>query len=203
MKKVAIIFDFDETLVEESTSAFVKNLGINVDEFWAKTVQKLIDEDWDPIPAYMFRILEYSFQKNTKIITKKSFIEFSKKLVYKPGVKELLPKLREKIYEMDSNVSIDFFIISSGIGEIIKNSEIAEEFTDIWASDFSYDKFGEIVFPKKVLSFTDKTRYIFQISKGLTGEKYRGKPYVVNEKMDETKYSIPIENIYGIIFLNK
>ena len=198
MKKIAIILDFDETLVEESTSAFLESLDINVNKFWGETVQKLLNEDWDPVPAYMYKMLEYSFNDNNHTITKNSFTKFAKKLTYKPGVKELFSKLKKEIKDIENTASVDFYIISSGIGELIKNTEIAEEFSDIWASDFSYDKNGGIVFPKKVLSFTDKTRYIFQISKGMTGNKFRNKPYIVNEKVDETDYSIPIENMIYI-----
>jgi HAD superfamily phosphoserine phosphatase-like hydrolase len=198
MKKIAIIFDFDETLVEESTSAYLESLDIDINEFWGETVQELLDQDWDPVPAYMYKMLEYSFNDNNHTITKQSFEKFAKQITYKPGVKELFSNLRTEIKNIDNSVSIDFYIISSGIGELIRNTEIAKEFNDIWASDFSYDKKGEIVFPKKILSFTDKTRYIFQISKGMTGKKYRNKPYVVNEKVDKNNYSVPIENMIYI-----
>jgi len=198
MKKIAIIFDFDETLVEESTSAFLKSLDVDVNKFWGETVQELLAQDWDPVPAYMYKMLEYSFNDNNHTITKQSFEKFAKKIKYKSGVKELFANLKDEIKNLDTSANIEFYIISSGIGELIRNTVIAKEFTDIWASDFSYDKKGEIVFPKKILSFTDKTRYIFQISKGMIGEKYRNSPYIVNEKIDENDYAIPIKNMIYI-----
>ena len=36
----------------------------------------------------------------------------------------------------------------------------------IWASDFAYDDQGRIKFPRKIISFTDKTRYIFHVPEG-------------------------------------
>jgi len=197
MNKVAIIFDFDETLVEESTSAFLSSKGIDIDDFWGKTVKKLIDEDWDPVPAYMYKMIETSIHKQKKI-TKDDFTNFAQKLVYKKGVTDLFNNLKEYVKEHFKNTELQFFIISSGIGEIIRNTEIAHHFTDIWASDFEYESNKEIIFPKKIVSFTDKTRYIFQISKGQIGENYRGKPYIVNEKTINKNYHIPIKNMIYI-----
>ena len=197
MNRIAIIFDFDETLVEESTSAFLAHKGIDVDTFWQKTVQKLILQDWDPVPAYMYKMIESSIHKGTNI-KQQDFKEFAKLLVYKKGVKDLFENLKDYVKENLKNTELNFFIISSGIGELIRNSEIAPYFTDIWASDFEYDHNSEIIFPKKVVSFTDKTRYIFQISKGQIGENYRAKPYVVNEKTIDKNYHTPIKNMIYI-----
>lgn len=195
MNKIALIFDFDETLVEESTSAFLASFGIDIDNFWKKRVNALIEEDWDPVPAYMFKMIEASV---TDSMTRNDFLSFAKQVQYKRGVKTLFSELKKYVVENHSNYQIEFYIISSGIGEIIRNTDIAKNFTDIWASDFEYDSNGEIVFPKKVLSFTDKTRYIFQISKGMVGSEYRSKPYIVNEKYDSNEYVIPFKNMIYI-----
>jgi phosphoserine phosphatase len=193
--KIALIFDFDETLVDESTSAFIGSLGINVDEFWQTTVKKLIDQDWDPVPAYMFKMIEASLKTQ---ITKESFASFAQEIVYKNGVEDLFPNLTEHLRSNHPKYEIEFYIISSGIGEIIRHTSIAKHFKDIWASDFAYDNNAEIVFPKKILSFTDKTRYLFQISKGMVGSSYRSKPYIVNEKYDSQNYTIPFKNMIYI-----
>ena len=49
---IAIIFDFDDTLVPDSTSGYLAQQGINVGDFWQHAVQPLINDDWDPVPAY-------------------------------------------------------------------------------------------------------------------------------------------------------
>ena len=195
MNKIAVIFDFDETLVEESTSAFLQSKGIDINTFWGKTVMSLIQQDWDPVPAYMFKMIEVSM--NTSI-TKNDLVNFAKKIKYKKGVKSLFSNLNEHLAKENSGFEIEYYIISSGIGDLIKQTSIAKNFKDIWASDFAYDSNGEIAFPKKVLSFTDKTRYIFQISKGMVGEDFRSKPYVVNDKYESDSYVIPFKNMIYI-----
>ena len=64
---------------------------------------------------------------------------------------------------------IEFYLISSGIGDILRTAKIAKEFTSIWACEFAFDSHGAITSPKNIVSFTDKTRYIFHVSKGLIG----------------------------------
>jgi len=192
MKKIAIIFDFDETLVEESTSAFLETRNVDINKFWGETVKALIDKDWDPVPAYMFKMIELSLSKS---ISKSDFIAFADDIKYKKGVKELFSNLKAYLSSISSNFEIEYYIISSGIGDVIRSSEISKNFKDIWASDFEYDENEQIIFPKKVLSFTDKTRYIFQISKGMVGKEFRSQPYVVNDKYDSGNYEIPIENM--------
>ena len=194
-KRIAIVFDFDETLVQESTTAFIENLGINPELFWKETVEKLMQRGWDPVPAYLYCLIEFSNKSNTKI-TKQTLQNFAKYIVYKQGVLELFDNLRNELN--DTNNLLEFYVVSSGIGEIIKNSEIAKNFKKIWASDFEYNTKAEIIFAKNVLSFTDKTRYIFQISKGMIDKSYDTKPYAVNEKIDKSEYRIPISQMIYI-----
>ncbi len=198
MKNIALIFDFDETLVEESTSALINSLGVDVDWFWSENTQALLNKDWDPVPAYMYKLIELSMSKEPAQITKQSLIEHGKNLKFKPGVSTLFKNLKEYVSNSSEPINLEFYIISSGIGEVIRSSSIAKHFTDIWASDFEYNPNGEIIFPKKVLSFTDKTRYIFQISKGQIGEQYRNKPYIVNNKIDPKDFRTKIENMIYI-----
>ncbi|GAB4277817.1 MAG: HAD family hydrolase [Marinilabiliales bacterium] len=196
--KLAIIFDFDETLVEESTTAFVESLGVDSDKFWDETNNQLMIQGWDPVPAYLYKLIELSNKSDKTKITQKRLASFGKKVVYKNEVKNFFPRIISYIKDNYSKWEIEFYIISSGIGEIIRNTEIAKYFKDIWASDFAYNNDGTIYFPKRVLSFTDKTRYIFQISKGMVGKDYENLPYVVNEKVSPEEYVIPIKNMIYI-----
>jgi hypothetical protein len=54
---IAIVFDFDDTLAPDTTTSFLESLGVDVKEFWTKTVQKRIDAGWDPVPAYFYEMI--------------------------------------------------------------------------------------------------------------------------------------------------
>jgi len=192
-KKIAIIFDFDDTLAPDSTSAFLEWYGIDVEYFWEKEVNPLLLKGWDPIPAFLFGLIEKS--KNAgkdKGITLDKFRSFGAQLKSFQGVPELIHRL--KAIGEENKCKVEFFIISSGIEEIIKNTSIAPLFKEIWASAFHFNPQGTIEFPRKVVSFTDKTRYLFQINKGIFGEKSFQNPYMVNERVLEDDIYIPLNN---------
>ncbi len=194
MSRIALIFDFDDTLTHDSTSQFIEYLGLDAEKFWKGRVQPLDNQDWDPIPAYMFQLLELSKELD-RPISREELIGFGKKLKFHKGVTRLFARLKADLKKNFPDVGLEFYIISSGIGEIIRNCRIAPFFTECWGSEFHYDARGNILFPKKVISFTDKTRYIFQISKGIIGEKAISNPFGVNEKIAYKDYRIKIENM--------
>jgi len=190
--KIALVFDFDDTLAKDSTTGFLKNLGVDTENFWKKEVPKLLDDGWDPIPAYLYKMIEFS-NKGCPI-TRDKLRKWGKQITFFKGVTHLFPTLRKHI-QNKKDVELEFYIISSGIGEILRSTKISKHFTEIWASDFAYDKEGNIIFPKRVVSFTDKTRYLFHISKGLIGPEYNNKPFEVNKKVGPDDHRIPFRHI--------
>ena len=190
--RLAIVFDFDDTLTPDSTSAFLAYKGIQPEEFWTEIVNPLLAEDWDPVPAYLYALLAES-GKNP--ITKSDFASFAPSIQPYPGLCQLLDHLKETVRETDPLFDIEYYIISSGIEDIIRQTSFSHYFTDIWASNYHYNQYGVIDYPKKIISFTDKTRYLFQINKGLIGKAARGKPFEVNKKVKQEHLRIPLKNM--------
>ena len=94
--------------------------------------------------------------------------------------------------EKQIGINLEFFGISSGLDEIVQASSIRKHLTAAWGNKLHDNgKNEEIYFPKSIISFTDKTRYLFQISKGMTGDDYSGKPFAVNKKIKPEEYAIP------------
>ena len=104
-------------------------------------------------------------------------------------------RVRRHALSTHDKVIVEFYLISSGIGDILRNTNLASYFSDIWSCDFHYGKDGKIAFPRNIVSFTDKTRYLFQISKGITGSRVRGKPFDVNKKVDHSKLRVPFDQM--------
>jgi len=52
---IALIFDFDDTLVPDSTSQLLEEYGISSDEFWEDEFSPLITEGYDPANASLER----------------------------------------------------------------------------------------------------------------------------------------------------
>lgn len=195
---IAIVFDFDDTLAPDSTGGFLKQCGMDVREFWDKDVKSLVDGDWDPIPAYLYTMIERSACGEVPAFTRDRLKSWGRKLPLFPGVETVFDRLRATMEKEDPRLHLEYYLISSGIGDVIRNTKIASKFKMIWTSEFHYDAEGpegQITFPKKIISFTDKTRYLFHIQKGLVGPESLGKPFAVNKKYDDKDLRIPFKNM--------
>lgn len=196
---VAVIFDFDDTLAPDSTSSFLHSLGIDTKKFWAKDVQPLLDQGWDPVPAYLHEMIAAGSNGSlTTPITRAHLAAWGKKVTLYQGATRIFERLRASAQAVDAGISVEFYLISSGIGEILRSTRIAKEFTAIWACDFAYGSRDEITFPRNIVSFTDKTRYIFHVSKGLIGEEARSKPFEVNRKIPSSRLRVPLDQMIFI-----
>jgi phosphoserine phosphatase len=191
---VAIIFDFDETLAPDSTSSLIESLALDVPHFWQKTHRKLLDDGWDSVAGYLYLLLEES-KKRPQPITRELLAKTGKSLELYNGATRIFDRLRKYVEASAANARLEFYLVSSGIGEILRNTKIARHFTDIWACDFHYDSRGAIVFPRNIISFTDKTRYLFQIAKGIVGKRVRSLPFEVNRKLGEDELRVPWQHM--------
>src|SRR5690348_7330557 len=55
---LAVIFDFDGTLVPDSTTKLLAEHKIDTDQFWGQEAKALVDEGFDPTLAYLELILD-------------------------------------------------------------------------------------------------------------------------------------------------
>lgn len=195
---IAIIFDFDDTLAPDSTWGYLQRSGLDVPRFWKEEVWPLMqdkDAEWDPVPAYLYKMIEKSASGGIAPITRRSLAQWGRELPLYDGVESIFDRLREVAHEVNPRVSLEFYIISSGIGEVLRNTPIAPRFKAVWASDFAYDDEDRIAFPRRIISFTDKTRYIFQIQKGIFGPAFVGKPFEVNRKVERSRIRVPFNHM--------
>ena len=65
----------------------------------------------------------------------------------------------------------------------------------VWGCDFGYDVDGKVASIKNVVSFTEKTRFLFNIEKGLVDSEYDNRPYEVNTPMEQSERRVPIKNM--------
>jgi phosphoserine phosphatase len=195
---IAVVFDFDDTLAPDSTSGYLRRAGVDVAHFWKSDVDALIAQDWDPVPAYLHRMIETARDGGIACMTRDDLVAWGRELPLHPGVDTLFDRLRACVREVDPRVSVEFYLISSGIGDVVRNTRIASQFTDIWASEFHYDDAGRPQFTRRIVSFTDKTRYLFHIQKGIIGPASRGKPFDVNRKIPNELLRIPMHQFIFI-----
>ena len=129
---IAVVFDFDDTLAPDSTSGYLRRAGIgDLSSFWKKDVGSLMDADWDPVPAYLYQMIEASRGGRVPTITKASLEQWGKELPLHDGVHEMFERLRKVAKNANPRANLEFYLISSGIGDVLRNTAIAGQFTDI------------------------------------------------------------------------
>lgn len=194
---IAIIFDFDDTLTADSTSQFVRHhLGISPDRFWSEWVDPLREQGWDMLSSYLYTLIKSSSEASEpEKITDAKLANFGKELAFYPGVTDLFDNLKKTLRQLNPTVRLEFYLIGCGLREIIRHTPIAQHFTEIWACDFAYKPNGEIFFPKNIVSFTDKTRYLFQISKGISRNEAYIDPFLVNKRIPRSKRQVPFDQM--------
>jgi len=190
---IAIVFDFDDTLAPDSTSSFLDTRGIDVPHFWQHKVLPRIKDGWDPVPAYLYEMIVLS--DIGPPIRRDDFLRWGKRIKPFTGATRIFERVRRHAQSINERVAIEFYLISSGIGDILRHTRLARHFNDIWACDFHYDEKGDIVYPKNIVSFTDKTRFLFQIAKGITGPEYRSEPFAVNRKLGQQQLRVPFDQM--------
>ncbi len=170
---IAMVFDFDDTLTDDSITALLDKKGVDVETFWTKDVASLVKDGWDPPLAYMRRTLELTAPgKPVQGLTSEELREFGRTLKPYPGLLRFFDDLGKLVQSQPeyrkAKIKIEFYIISGGLEEIINNTPFRKFFKDAWGSAFHSDPQTDLIeFPRNAVTFTDKTRFLFQINKGV------------------------------------
>lgn len=196
MTTIALIFDFDDTLVPDSTTRLLAEHGIDTRAFWEKEAKGLIAEGYDHALVYLKLLLDrVGPGRPLGKLTLAKLRRFGAGLKFHPGVGTLFGDLRG-IVRGHRGVEIEFHVISAGLFEVIEGSSIARNFTGIYASRLAEDPAtGCVRFIKRCVSFTEKTRFLFEINKGIRPAESLKNPYLVNKDVPPDRRRVPFRNM--------
>ncbi|MFB2769987.1 HAD family hydrolase [Pelatocladus sp. BLCC-F211] len=178
--RIAIVFDFDDTLVPDTVDSLLASLGIDALKFRQEKNQPLINKGWDKILARFYALIEESKRQNDKI-TQEYLAKFGQELAPFDGVPKIFDRLQQRTHELNPKVELEFYLITCGMVEIARHNCIAPHFKAMWGCEFSYSDRNGIEFLKKIVTHTEKTRYLFQIAKGFADYKDDGKTFVYRD----------------------
>ena len=213
---IAFIWDFDRTLIPgNQQEPLFAEYGVDPDVFWAE-VEKLPEyyrargEVISRDAAYLHHLLTYVEAGVFTGLTNARLRELGGRLVPTPGIPEFLAATRRHV-EQDfagHGISVEHYVASTGIREMIEGSCIAPQLDGIWANTFL-----EVPAPPGYLGRLDidheprpisrigymidnttKTRAVFEINKGVN----RNPSIDVNARMSEEQRRVPIRHMVYI-----
>ena len=200
MSVIALIFDFDDTLVPDSTTALLRRHGIDTDDFWSRRTKELVEVGYDQPMAYLNLLLrEVAPGKPLEGLTNDKLSDFGAEVVentWFPGLPELFQDVRKSASRY-RDISVEFYIVSSGLQEIIEGCPTVQEYVSgVYGCQLAEDPVTGWVFEvQRCVTFTEKTRFLFEINKGIVTEDARSNPYLVNRNIDEQSRRVPMRNM--------
>lgn len=193
--RLAVVFDFDETLAPDTFTILLQDLGLDADTFKRERVKPLVEDGWDKYIARAYCLVEESKKRSGKDkITQERLAKVGKELQPFGGVPEMFQRLRQCAQKVVPDVEVEFYLISGGFIEMALNTSIASNFKAMWGCRFHYGDDGEIKFIKQQMSNTEKTSYLYYLSKGMDGEKEKDLMFAYGSFSD-TELRIPLTQV--------
>lgn len=188
--KVALVYDFDETLSTTYMQDYVliPELGMKPETFWKKANQWSVDNCADQVTGSMYYFTKVAREKKIKL-NKENLFCCGSLIEYYEGVQTWFDRINK--YGKYLDLDIEHYIISSGYEEIIEGCSIRKYFKDVFGCSFAFDDKGYPVWPARVINYSTKVQYLSKINKGLkkTDDK------AVNEYTPDDKRRIPYRRI--------
>jgi len=143
---VAIIWDFDKTLVDGyMQTPIFKKYGVSESEFWKevngleeKYKEQGIRVNRDTL--YLNHFLTCVSQGIFKGLNNSVLRELGKELKFYTGVPEIFKKLQDSVENNPEyqkfNIKVEHYIVSTGLAEMIKGSVVAQYVKHIWGCEF-------------------------------------------------------------------
>ena len=165
MAIAAMIYDFDRTLSPKDMQeySFLPGIRVEPDRFWGLCADFAQDHQMDGVLTYMY--LMKKMAQGELDLSREKLRELGRDVAFFPGVETWFDRINA-IGEQNG-VTVEHYIISSGLTEIIQGSAIGGKFKAVFAASFCYDAAGQPVWPSTAVNYTNKTQYLFRINKGI------------------------------------
>lgn len=216
---IALIWDFDKTLIPDyMQSPLFRRYGIDEANFWAETnalMEQYRKRGYHLAGelGYLNHLLTYVRSGQLAGLNNKILQECGADIKFYPGLPDFFDRAKsfatEKPKYVEHDISIEHYIVSTGIAPMVRGSAIAKYVDGIWAAEFienplqpgflkqnefPIDASAEIAQIGMVIDNTGKTRAIFEINKGSN----KNPAIDVNAKMAAEDRRIPLQNMIYI-----
>ena len=191
-KTIALVYDFDGTLSPKPMQeyAFLPQIGADAAAFWAESNALAKQTGADPLITYMHLMYRKAKEKGVRI-DRADLVAQGRHVELYPGVEDWFDAIGAyvKSHTQSHGVHLRHYLVSSGLTEIVEGTSIYRRFHNVFASEYWFEAY-DLPYPKRVITDTGKTQYLFRINKGVEdlGES-------INQHMPEAARPIPFGNM--------
>jgi len=189
---IALVYDFDGTLSPQPMQEYtvLPKLGVEPAAFWAIVNREAAESESDPMLVYMRHIIE-ALERARVDVKRSDFAAMARSIAYFPGVETWFGRMNAYVRRKSGGqVRIHHYLISAGQKEILDGASIRRHFRRIYASEYHFNHHGVATFPKRLVTDTLKTQFLFRINKGRESVTES-----INEHMPESARPIPFQNL--------
>jgi len=215
---IAFVWDFDRTLIPSNMQdPIFDHYGVDPDVFWAE-VDGLVDHYAregvmiQKDTAYLGHLLTYVAEGEFEGLSNELLKELGAQLTPVPGMPEFMQAVRDHVAEIPEfaaeGVTVEHYIVSTGLRAMIEGSPFAKHVDGIWANTFiehvaepGYLDRLPVVHPSGPITRvgysidnTSKTRALFDINKGVN----KNPEIDVNARMSAEQRRVPMRHIIYI-----
>lgn len=193
MNRIALIFDFDDTLAPDTTSQLLSHMGLDVQGFWREVNGR---EKAGAMPGLSWLHLLCDMAQEgrlSKSLDPGVLAAFGRRVVLHPGVADFFVEVRRELERKFPGTELEFYAISAGLEDLLNGTVIRSCFKDLWGALLEYSADGLPRHALRAISRTEKTRYLFGISKGLIGRDSRELSQLIDDRA--TAYPVPFNRM--------
>lgn len=215
---IAFVWDYDRTLIPgNQQDPIFDEYGVDPGEFWAEVdglvnyyAERSVRVSRDLV--YLSHMLTYVEKGIFHGLTRAKLAQLGALVETAPGIPEFFELTRRHVAEnleyAKEGISVEHYVVSTGIIPMIQGNKIADHIDGIWANDFIEQAaapgyLGQLdVAPPDVpisrlgytMDNTAKTKAIFEISKGVN----KSSAVTVNSRMSEEQRRVPMRHMVYI-----
>jgi hypothetical protein len=191
-KTIALVYDFDGTLSPRPMQeyAFLPKIGADPAAFWAESNALAEQARADPLITYMHLMYKKAKDKGVRI-DRRDLVDQGRHVELFAGVETWFDSIGGyiKSHAQSHGVQLRHYLISSGLSEIVEGTSIYKRFHNVFASEYWFEAY-DLPYPKRVITDTGKTQYLFRINKGVEDLGLS-----INQHMPEALRPIPFANM--------
>jgi phosphoserine phosphatase len=195
---IAVVFDFDDTLAPDTTTRLLQEHRIDAERFWSEDVASLVEDGYEPSLAWLKLLLD-NVQPGRPLegLSNQGLREFGATVdaTFFDGLPGLFDDLRAQAAQ-ERDVAVEFYVISGGLRQLLLGSSVVQKYFDgVYGSELADGPDGTLASIKRSVTFTEKTRYLYEINKGIKVEDSLRNPLLVNEDIPKSERRIRLDDM--------